>query len=149
MAEIDTILEPRSRGRPQLRPDEETRRIIFDAARHEFAENGYAATTIDTVARRAGVSTKTLYRLIPNKAVLFEAMASERLDRYFADVELNATEHTDIEDALRTALSACAHLALDGEVIALQRIVLQEAAQFPDIAAAFYDNVIARTATAL
>jgi hypothetical protein len=76
-------------------------------------------------------------------------MASERLDRYLADVELNATEHTDIEDALRTALSACANLALDGEVIALQRIVLQEAAQFPDIAAAFYDNVIARTATAL
>lgn len=149
MAEIEIILERRSRGRPQLRPDKDTRQIIFDAARHEFAENGYAATSIDAVARRAGVSTKTLYRLIPNKAVLFEATVSERLDRFLADVELNATDHADIEDALRAALSACANLALDGEVIALQRIVLQEAAQFPDIAAAFYNNGIARTATAL
>ena len=33
------------------------------------------------VARRAGVSTKTLYRLIPNKAALFEGMVTDRLDR--------------------------------------------------------------------
>ena len=44
---------------------------------------------------------------------------------------------------------ACAKLTLDNEVIALQRIVLQEATQFPDIAAAFYDNGMARTAAAL
>jgi hypothetical protein len=30
-----------------------------EAAWHEFARSGYAATTIETVARRAGVSTKT------------------------------------------------------------------------------------------
>ena len=46
--------------------------IIYEAARHEFAASGYAATSMETVARRAGVSTKTLYRLIPNKAALFE-----------------------------------------------------------------------------
>ena len=36
---------------------------------------------METVARRAGVSTKTLYRLIPNKAALFEGMVTDRLDR--------------------------------------------------------------------
>jgi len=55
-------------GRPQLRPDDETRQIIYKAARHEFAASGYAATSTETVARSAGVSTKTLYRLLPNKA---------------------------------------------------------------------------------
>ena len=77
----------RGRGRPQARCDEDTRAIIFDAARHEFAASGYAATSMESVARRAGVSTKTLYRLIPTKAALFEAMITERIDR-FASVEI-------------------------------------------------------------
>ena len=48
----------------------------------EFADSGYAATSMESVARRAGVSTKTLYRLIPNKAALFEAMVTDRIDRF-------------------------------------------------------------------
>jgi AcrR family transcriptional regulator len=149
MTDIDVTLDRRCRGRPQLRPDGETRQIVYDAARQELAGNGYAATSIEAVARRAGVSTKTLYRLIPNKAALFEGMVSDRLERFLADVKLNDIEHADIEDALYAALMACAKLALDKEVIALQRIVLQEATQFPDIAGTFYKNGIARTVAAL
>ena len=44
---------------------------------------------------------------------------------------------------------ACAELTLDPEVVALQRIILQEAGQFPDLSATFYSNGISRTATAL
>ena len=58
----------RCRGRPQIRSDEETRHLIVEAAAEEFHANGYAATGIADVAKRAGVSTKTLYRLIPTKA---------------------------------------------------------------------------------
>jgi AcrR family transcriptional regulator len=149
MAEIDITTDRRCRGRPQLRPDDETRQIIYDAARHELAHNGYAATSIEVVARKAGVSTKTLYRLIPNKAALFEGMVADRLERFLADVKLNAAEHGNIREALYAALMSCAKLVLDKEVLALQRIVLQEATQFPDIAGAFYKNGIVRTAAAL
>jgi AcrR family transcriptional regulator len=55
------------------------------------------------VARRAGVSTKTLYRLIPNKAAFFERMASDRLDRFLSDVNLQAVDHADIDEALYEA----------------------------------------------
>src|ERR1700721_2818182 len=103
----------RCRGRPQVRPDDETRQVIYEAARHEFAGSGYAATSMETVARRAGVSTKTLYRLVPNKASLFEGMVSDRLDRFLSAVNLQAIDHTDIEQALFAALMACADLALD------------------------------------
>jgi AcrR family transcriptional regulator len=153
MAEIDTtrdkIQDKRCRGRPQVRPDDETRGVIYEAARHEFAASGYAATSMETVARRAGVSTKTLYRLIPNKASLFEGMVSDRLDHFLSVVNLHAADHTDIEQALFAALMACADLALDEEVIALQRMVLQEAGKFCDIAGTFYKNAIQRTAAAL
>ena len=153
MAEIDTTQaktqDKRCRGRPQVRPDDETRGVIYEAARHEFAASGYAATSMETVARRAGVSTKTLYRLIPNKASLFEGMVSDRLDRFLSVVNLHAADHTDIEQALFAALMACADLALDEEVIAVQRMVLQEAGKFSDIAGTFYKNAIERTAMAL
>jgi len=149
MAEAESSTDRRCRGRPQLRPDDETRQIIYEAARHEFAANGYAATSTETVARRAGVSTKTLYRLMPNKAALFEGMVSDRLDRFLSDFSLHVAEDADIETGLNAALMACADLTLDPDVVALQRIILQEAGQFPDLAATFYRNGIARTATAL
>jgi len=149
MAEIDTTQDRRCRGRPQVRPDDETRQIIYEAARHEFAGNGYAATSMEAVARRAGVSTKTLYRLIPNKESLFEGMVTDRLDRFVYEVNLHAADHTDLEQALRAALVACADLALDEEVIALQRMLLQEAGKFSNIAGTFYTNAIQRTAVAL
>ena len=78
----------RGRGRPQARCDEDTRALILEAARTEFAASGYAATSMDSVARCAGVSTKTLYRLNPNKAALFEAMITDRIDTFASVVRL-------------------------------------------------------------
>jgi AcrR family transcriptional regulator len=149
MAEIDTTRDRRCRGRPQVRPDDETCAIIYDAARHAFAEGGYAATSMEAVARRAGVSTKTLYRLIPNKASLFEGMITDRLDRFISTVNLHAVDHANIEEALVAALMACADLTLDEEVIALQRMVLQETGTSSDIAGTFYRNAIQPTLAAL
>src|ERR1700675_3588773 len=93
MAEIDTTRDRRCRGRPQVRPDDETRRIIYEAARPAFAAGGYAATGMETVARRAGVSTKTLYRLIPTKAALFEGTVSDRLDRFVSELTMHGEGH--------------------------------------------------------
>ena len=141
----DPCTEVRRRGRPQARCDEETRGIIFEAARHEFAASGYAATSMDGVARRAGISTKTLYRLIPNKAALFEAMISERIDRFASAVRLKACDGRDVEGALRDALVACGELILDNDVIALQRVILGDSEKFPEIAETFYHKAIRRT----
>jgi AcrR family transcriptional regulator len=149
MAEAESSTDRRCRGRPQLRPDDETRQIIYEAARHEFAANGYAATSTETIARRAGVSTKTLYRLMPNKAALFEGMVSDRLEKFLSDFSLHVTEDADIETGLSAALMACADLTLDPDTVALQRIILQETGQFPELAAAFYNNGIVRTTAAL
>lgn len=149
MAQNEPSTDRRCRGRPRLRSDGETRQIIYDAARHEFAANGYAATSTETVARRAGVSTKTLYRLIPTKAALFEGMVSDRLDRFSLDVNLRAADQANIEQALTTALMACAKLVLDEEVVALQRIVLQETGKFSGLSETFYKNGIQRAVAAL
>ena len=145
-----TEAEPcRGRGRPRLRSDDETRIIILEAARREFAVSGFAATSMDSVARRAGISTKTLYRLIPNKAALFEAMVTDRLDQFVSTVRLRACEGRDVETALQEALLACAELLLNGDVIALQKMVLAESDKFPEIAQTFYVKAMRRTVATL
>lgn len=135
----------RGRGRPQARCDDDTRAIIFDAARHEFAASGYATTNMESVARRAGVSTKTLYRLIPNKAALFEAMITDRIDTFASVVRLRACDGRDIEAALREALVVCGELVLDKDVISLQRVILGDSEKFPEISETFYHKAIRRT----
>src|SRR6266481_1828235 len=143
-------VEPRrSRGRPQVRCDEETRAVILEAARQEFAASGFAATSIEHVARRAGVSTKTIYRIVPDKKALFEATVTDRLDRFVSVVSLRACEGGDLEAALPDALLTCADLVLDPEVIALQRVILADNDKFPDVAEIFYNKAMQRRDRAL
>lgn len=141
---------PRSRGRPQARSDDETRAILFAAARHEFAARGYATTSMEMVARRAGISTKTLYRLVPNKAALFEAMVTDRTADFVSGVRLRACAGgSDIEAALADALTACGELMLDADVIALQRVILADTDRFPEVAETFFHKAITPTQNAL
>jgi AcrR family transcriptional regulator len=137
------------RGRPQVRPDNETRDIIYEAARHVFAEKGFAATSMEAIARAAGVSTKTVYRLIDNKAVLFEQMVRQRIDRFVNAVNLSACENRNFEVALGDALIICGELVLDREVIAIQRMILAESDAFPQMAESFYEYAMRRTVGAL
>jgi AcrR family transcriptional regulator len=139
----------RGRGRPQLRSDEETRALILEAARHEFSHSGYATTSMENVARRVGVSTKTLYRLIPTKAALFEAMMNERIEQFVSVVKLRACNGGDVEAALTEALTICAELMLDGDVILLQRALLADNEKFPDISESFFHKAITPTQNAL
>lgn len=139
----------RGRGRPQARPDEVTRRLIHEAAQQEFLESGYAATCMEVVAARAGVSTKTLYRLIPTKAALFEGMVTARLDEFFAGIVADVVDSPDLASALETMLVDCAGLTLDKEVLGVHRLVIAESDRFPELAQAFYKNGIQRVPVAL
>jgi len=49
-----------------------TRRTIVEAAARLFVTQGYAATTIDAVAREAGVSRKTVFAAVSAKAQLLK-----------------------------------------------------------------------------
>jgi AcrR family transcriptional regulator len=59
------------------RQAEETRRRIAEAARRLFVKRGYAGTTIDAVARRAGVAPQTVYAVFASK----RGLLAEIMDR--------------------------------------------------------------------
>ncbi|MER6441729.1 helix-turn-helix domain-containing protein [Streptomyces sp. NPDC001185] len=61
---------------------------LIDAAREAFAEDG-AETSLEEVARRAGVGIATLYRNFPERAALLEAV-------YLEEVETLCTSSADL-----------------------------------------------------
>lgn len=148
---MDTVqgVVKRCRGRPQVRPDAETLHLIFEAARAELLARGYAGTCMEALACRAGVSTKTLYRLIPTKAELFQGMVQDRLDQFFSTIVADAVDKPDLTDALTIMLTDCAAFTLSEEVIGLNRLVIAECDRFPEIAEAFYKNGIQRVPVAI
>ena len=139
----------RSRGRPQVRSDEETRALILEAAGQEFQANGYEATCIADVAERAGVSTKTLYRLIPTKADLFANVVADRIGRFVLEYDLSRLDSLDATAALERMLTVFGTLTLDPRTIALTRLVLGECCAFPEVGADVLRNAIARTSQAM
>ena len=73
----DDSLESGARGRGRPR-DEVAKSRILGAALESVEELGFAATTIDAVAERAGASKATIYRWWPNKAaLLIDALRDE------------------------------------------------------------------------
>ncbi|MEU9690661.1 TetR/AcrR family transcriptional regulator [Amycolatopsis japonica] len=70
---------------------DETRTRILDAAYTQFSKTGIQRSTMEDVARRAGVSRITVYRRFPGKDVLVEQVVRREFRRYFdrflADIE--------------------------------------------------------------
>lgn len=135
----------RPRGRPQVRPDDETIGVIVDAAREEFLANGFGSVSIAAVAQRAGVSTKTLYRLVPTKADLFRQMVSARMERFILDIDMDALDALEPVEALSRILTLFGGLTLGEEESGLYRLVLTESGRFPELAASFFDMAIEPT----
>jgi AcrR family transcriptional regulator len=135
----------RRRGRPRLRSDEETHRLLLEAAAEEFQMKGYAATSMAEVAQRAGVSTKTVYRLIPNKADLLTRVVSDRIGQFMLEIDAEALDTLPTAEALERMLIAYGTLTLSQGTIAMFRLVIRECDQFPEVATAFYRLAIRRT----
>jgi AcrR family transcriptional regulator len=63
-----------------------TRTRLADAASRLFLHRGYDATTVEDIAREAGVSRRTFFRYFPSKEEVFFADARDRLARFEAIV---------------------------------------------------------------
>jgi len=137
----------RGRGRPQLRSDQETLYLILRAAGQHFRADGYAGTSMSAVALSAGVSTKTLYRLIPNKEELLKRVVAERVGRFILEANDTDSGHADLLGDLERLLIAFGHLILDPDTLAVYRLVVSECGRFPEIGQTFHQNAVSPTTT--
>lgn len=140
----------RPRGRPQLRSDEETMRLILEAATRSFLAQGFGATSMEAVAQAAGVSKKTIYRFVDTKEHLLEAVIDARSEALRSPIGQDAgPDPAAAKQALRQFLQELTRLVLSEETVALNRLVYAESLRFPAMAQAFYQAGPVRNALAL
>ena len=137
--------EPRFRRRKEDRPQE-----ITEAALAAFAEKGYAATRVDDVARRAGVSKGLLYLYFKTKEELFKAVIrSFVVPRIEALTDIIDSSELSSEEFLRGPFLEFVKTLPGSPISILVRLMIAEGPKHPDLLQFYWDNVVSRGLAAL
>lgn len=124
--------------RKEARPGE-----LLDAALSIFVEKGFAATRVEEVAARAGVSKGTLFLYFPSKEELFKAVVREAISGRFAEWEQELeTFDGDSEALIRYCLHAWWERIGMTQASGITKLVMSEAGLFPEIATFYQREVI-------
>lgn len=124
-------------GRPR---DAELHIAILEATRELLAARSYAELSMESVAARARVGKKTLYRRWPSKAPL---VAEAVLDAYGRSGSFEIPESADLRADLRSWLVEHAEFISDPASAALIRALIAAAAASPADNAALYQQLSA------
>jgi TetR/AcrR family transcriptional regulator, mexJK operon transcriptional repressor len=133
-------LQPRRpRGRPKADDVEALEARLVSVARQAFVLHGYGATSINAIAKSARVSKNTLYARFPSKAALFQTIIAQQIASVDAELGPGADSRT-LEDALRTFIEVALRTSLNKEGLEINRLIMAEAYQFPEIGQAARDR---------
>jgi AcrR family transcriptional regulator len=129
-----------------LREADPGERRVLDAALRCIARWGLAKTTLDDIAREAGVSRATVYRLFPGgKDVLMDVLVQDQLAQFFTTLGARLEQAGDLEELLVTGITTAAR-ALHGHA-ALQFLLAHEPeAVLPHVAFGRFDVVLGAAA---
>lgn len=130
-------------GRPPTLSPEQRQRLILSAAEETFLNAGYGAATMEEIAKRAGMSKKTLYQHFPDKAAVFEAMI--RAMPVMPDLPLPDTvTDDDLFEVLLTGLLHFGSFILSKQQITFTRLVIAETERHPEVTRLFAEICIDR-----
>lgn len=118
---------------------------IVAAALALFAEKGFAATRMEEIAQRAGLSKAAVYLYFPSKAEVFKATVRETIGVAVSHLEALAAEFDGSSaDLLARVTGEICRVVGGTPAGAIPKIVLSEAGNFPDIAEYYANEVVAR-----
>jgi AcrR family transcriptional regulator len=119
---------------------DERRAAILEIAHAAFLADGYAATSMSTIAARLGGSKATLYNYFSSKEELFAAVISNKCEHLQALIDHAQVEGGDFRSTLQNFGERFVRLALQDESIATFRLVMAECGRFPELGLTFYDS---------
>ena len=134
------MAEPKYQRRKEDRPRE-----IADAAFEAFAENGYSATRVDDVAKRAGVSKGLTYLYYKTKEDLFKAVVKNVVVRR-VDALVDTIESSELsaEEFLRGPMLSFMKKVPGSPIAVVIRLLISEGRRHPDLVDYYYENVVSK-----
>jgi AcrR family transcriptional regulator len=132
--------KPRWTRRKEARPQE-----LLAAALDLFVERGYAATRLDDVAARAGVSKGTLYLYFTNKEELFKAVVRENVVPVLGEAEemIDRYEGSSTELFREIVLGWWERIG-NTKLSGITKLMMAESNNFPEVTQFYHDEVISR-----
>ena len=110
-----------------------------------FAENGYAATRVDDVARRAGVSKGLLYLYFKTKEELFKSVVRSFVVPKITQLASNI-DQSDLgaEEFIRGPFLAFIKSLPNSPARVVIRLLIAEGPKHPDLTAFYWENVVSQ-----
>lgn len=140
MASAQAIKKNSKFRRKDERPGE-----ILQAALKVFAANGYAATRLDEVAERAGISKGTIYLYFDSKEELFAETVRHCILPSFETIEaLAMTKDLSSEEILRRQLQTIYRELVSTDARYIPRLIIGEGTRFPELAEFYFREIISR-----
>ena len=95
---------------------------------------------MDAIAAEAGVARQTIYNQFESKEALFRAIFSQFADEAMMPLAVAARKGASVRATLLRLARSNVEMALRPTKLALHRLVVAEAAQFPELGRAIYDT---------
>ncbi|NEX60646.1 TetR/AcrR family transcriptional regulator [Noviherbaspirillum galbum] len=132
--------KPRWTRRKDARPQE-----LLAAALDLFVEKGYAATRLEDVASRAGVSKGTLYLYFENKEELFKAVVRENVVPVLGEAEeiVDNYQGGSVELFREIAMGWWERIG-NTKLSGITKLMVAESSNFPEVTRFYHDEVISR-----
>jgi AcrR family transcriptional regulator len=137
----DAAKEPRWERRKQDRPQE-----LLAAAMQLFVERGFAATRLEDVAARAGVSKGTLYLYYENKESLFKSVVRTHMLPLLDEAEAMVDNYPGSSaDLLRELMLGWWETAMRSGLNGITKLMMAESGNFPELARFYHEEIIVRS----
>ena len=135
----DAAVVVKRERRKEARPGE-----LLDAALDLFVEKGFAATRVEEVAARAGVSKGTLFLYFSSKEELLKAVVRENISGHFREWN---DDFLTFEGSSVAMLTYCMNVWWERvgatKASGIAKLMMSEAKNFPEIADFYQREVIA------
>lgn len=127
----------------------ERREAILTAALDEFSLNGFAATRLDDIAKRAGVAKGTLYLYFRDKETMFQELIRTTISPIIATVEDVPAQSLALRDLAEMLLGVFVREILGTKRKNVIRLMIAEGPRFPKLAEFYFREVLGRVIPAL
>jgi len=131
------------RAEPRRRRKAERPQEILEAAFAQFSRNGYAMTTLEQIAERAGVTKGTIYVYFDSKEHLFISMVRELMKVTLDTLQEMLESHQgSTAELLRAQFSFIyQHIVEDRRRREMARLLIAEASRFPALTDRYQEEI--------
>jgi AcrR family transcriptional regulator len=129
-------------GPPRIRLDEETCERIANSAAACFRINGFSDVCMSDIAKTAGISTRTLYRLFAGKNELLAHVISTHVKGNLSERNLELLGGMNLRGKLTHLMTAYGMLTLSSDAIWMTRLALEASALGPEFKSAFHECAV-------